>query len=43
MKTYEVFEARELEDALEEKGLNGDILFDLFTDFFAMIVLFTGE
>lgn len=30
MKTYKVFEAEELENALKEKGLDGDSLFDLF-------------
>jgi hypothetical protein len=30
MKTYKVFEAEELENALEEKGVDGDRLFDLF-------------
>ena len=33
MKTYKIFEAKELEEALEEKGLDGDMLFDLFNNF----------
>jgi hypothetical protein len=32
MKTYKVFEAKELENALEEKGIAGDVLFELLDD-----------